>query len=348
MLPCETDDMFWVGRYAAVAVLLIVAACSGGQGASKADGSGQARSSAVPTTSIDALPPVTSLKDANATRLKVPGEVDWIITAGGDAWATTEAPAVRRFDGRSARPKGSTSLPDDVCSAMDAAEGSVWVAACASAVLVRVDDRDGSIQARVEVGQRKLQYEGSVGAGEGAVWALSVSPKPTLYKVDPGTNRVVDTFPAPEESAGVRAGLGHVWITDSVNDELVALDPGNGEETGRVQVGPGVRFLAVGEGAVWVLNQVDASVTQVDPKTLKAVRKIVVGEQPVDGGDLAVGGGFVWARITDALVAQIDPGSGKVVARFGTPAGSGSVAADADAVWITAHDVASVWRIPLH
>jgi streptogramin lyase len=138
-----------------------------------------------------------------------------------------------------------------------------------------------------------------------------------------------------------------VWLTDTLNDELVALDPRTGDESGRVKVGPGARFVAVGEGAVWVLNQSDGSVTQVDPRSLKVVRKIVAGEQPGEGGDIAVGGGFVWARVSDSLVAQIDPATGKVVARFGPPAGSGSVAADDHAVWITAHDVDAVWRIPL-
>jgi virginiamycin B lyase len=215
-------------------------------------------------------------------------------------------------------------------------------------VLVRIDARDGSVKARVTVGRRILQEEGSVGAGEGGIWVLTVSPHPTLYKVDPRTNRVVGSYPAPDQSAAVRAGLGHVWITDTINDNLLALDPRNGHVTKRVKVGPGARFVAVGEGAVWVLNQSDGSVTQVDPTSLKVVRKVVVSEQPVDGGDIAVGGGYVWARVSDALVAQIDPNTGTVKARYGTPAGSGSVAADDNSLWITAHDVDSVWRVPLH
>jgi len=203
------------------------------------------------------------------------------------------------------------------------------------------------VTSRIPVGERQLQHEGSVGAGEGAIWVLTVSPKPTLYKVDPRTNEVADTFEAPDESAGVRAGLGQVWIVDSLNDELVALDPQSGEESKRVKVGLAARFVAVGESAVWVLNQGDGSVTQVDPESLSVVRKVAVSEGPVEGGDISTGGGFVWARVSDSLIAQIDPESGKVVARYGTPDGSGSVAADDDAVWITAHDSDSVWRLPI-
>lgn len=329
-------------QWAAIGAVFVAAACSEGQ-----DDPSPRPAETIPTSSAADLPPITSLKEAKAQRIKVTGFVDWVVVAGGDAWVTTAAPEVRRLDGGTGDPSGDTSLPDEVCSSMDVGAGSVWAGACASAVLVRIDEKDGSVQARIKVGERLLQNEGSVGAGEGAVWVLTVSPKPALYKVDPQTNKVADTFAAPEESAGVRAGLGHVWITDTLNDELVAVDPRTGKESGRVKVGLGASFLAVGEGAVWVLNQADGSVTQVDPDALKAVRKIVVGESPVEGGDIAVGGGFVWARVSDSLVAQIDPRSGKVIARFGTPEGSGSVAADDDAVWITAHDADAVWRVPL-
>jgi streptogramin lyase len=333
-------------RCLAVSALVAVAACSGSPDTSGRGGSSSPTSSD-PVPVVRDLPPVTSLKEAKAKHIKVTGSVDWVVMAGGDAWAASGAPEVRRFDGKTGDPAGKVRLPDDVCSAMDAGFGSVWVTACASAVLVRIDERDGSVQANVKVGERILQEEGSVGAGEGAVWVLTVSPKPTLYKVDPRSDTVVDSYRAPDDSAAVRAGLGHVWITDTAHDLLVAIDPRSGDRAGKVKVGPGARFIAVGEGAVWVLNQSDGSVTQVDPTSLKAVRKIVVGEEPVEGGDIAVGGGFVWARVSDSLVAQIDPASGKVLARFGTPEGSGSVAADDRAVWITAHDVDSVWRVPL-
>ena len=47
-------------------------------------------------------------------------------------------------------------------------------------------------------------------------------------------------------------------------------------------------------------------------------------------------------RVSDALVARIDPSTNTVVARYGLPSGSGSVAADDNAVWISAHDVHKV------
>ena len=73
---------------------------------------------------------------------------------------------------------------------------------------------------------------------------------------------------------------------------------------------------------------------------------IPVGAGSSSGGDIAVGGGFVWARLSDSLIAHVDPATDTVVARYGPPSGSGSVAADEDAVWVSAHDVTTVWRLP--
>lgn len=95
------------------------------------------------------------------------------------------------------------------------------------------------------------------------------------------------------------------------------------------------------------MNERDGTVSRIDPATDAVTATILVTAVPVDGGDIAVGGGFVWARISDQLVAQIDPTTNEVVARYGPPAGSGSVAADDAAAWISAHDVDAVWRLPL-
>ena len=45
------------------------------------------------------------------------------------------------------------------------------------------------------------------------------------------------------------------------------------------------------------------------------------------------------------VVAKIDPATDTVVARYGPAGGSGSVAADDRAVWITAHDILRIWRL---
>ena len=64
---------------------------------------------------------------------------------------------------------------------------------------------------------------------------------------------------------------------------------------------------------------------------------------PGPGGDIAAGAGRVWVRATPTLLTVIDPESDRVVARYGPPSGSGAVRANQDVVWVTAHDIQTVW-----
>jgi YVTN family beta-propeller protein len=125
------------------------------------------------------------------------------------------------------------------------------------------------------------------------------------------------------------------------------VDAATGEVVATIDVGPGPRFLAVGEGGVWVMNQTDGTISRVDPTTDTVIATIDSGAQ-IFGGDIAVGGGSVWVRGGPELLARIDPATNLVTERYGPDAGSGSVAADDDAVWVTAHDVSMIWRLPLH
>jgi hypothetical protein len=85
----------------------------------------------------------------------------------------------------------------------------------------------------------------------------------------------------------------------------------------------------------------------IDPAGNRLVGCTVIDPAGVDGGDLTVGNGFVWFRGTEALVAQVDPKSGRVVRRIGTGEGSGSTGAGSGQLWISAHDMAKLYRVPV-
>jgi virginiamycin B lyase len=97
---------------------------------------------------------------------------------------------------------------------------------------------------------------------------------------------------------------------------------------------------------VWTLNQADGSVTRLNPATGEVGATIpadVVGE----GGDITTGAGFVWVRGSGYLLTRIDPETNSVVGRYGPSSGSGAVIVAPGAVWISAHDVGTVWRLPV-
>jgi YVTN family beta-propeller protein len=232
---------------------------------------------------------------------------------------------------------------------MDVGFDSVWVGACLrdAPSLVRIDPATATILAAIPLPIRDLQAESSVAAGEGAVWAVDDGlMEQILVQVDPLTDTVVGTFPLPGGVTGVAAGEGGVWVAKTNADVVLHVDPSDGSILSEIPVGVRPRFLAVGEGSVWTMNEGDGTVSRIDPASDSVTATIAVSTRPVIGGDIAVGAGSVWARVTDQLVARIDPATDEVVARYGPPSGSGSVAADDEAAWISSN-ITGVWRLPL-
>ena len=339
----------WIAAGAALA-------CLAGAGCSRAtDDQGKVSPSprvAVSVPSTPGWPPIADILKSGGSALDV-DDADWLQVLGNHAWTTLSTPGggtVQQLDARTGRPQESIfNQSADTCTAMDVGFDSLWVAVChpTSASLQRIDPSTGKVQARIPLPDMQILEVGSVASGEGAVWVVTAPPQHRLVRIDPRSNKVVARTAIPDGVVAARAGLGGLWLTDPTQGELLRLDPRTQKIVATVKVGLGARFFAVGEGAVWVQNNSDGTVSRIDPATNTVLATITVDGGAVEGGDLAVGGGFVWARVTDALVAKIDPANNTVVARYGPSGGSGSVAADDSAVWISAHDLDVVYRLPL-
>jgi YVTN family beta-propeller protein len=339
--------------------VVIAAACLAGAGcagsAAPSDGSASREDTSITTsitTSSTTTRPWTDLSAAGAATLDI-ADADWLQVTDDHVWTTLGTPAggtIQQLDAKSgAEQRSIFNRGADTCTAMDVGFGSLWAAVCdpTQGSVVRVDPSSGKVLARVPLKGKLIQEEGSVAAGEGFVWVVTAPPGRSLVQIDPRTTKVVRTLAVASGVVSVRAGLGGVWLANPLRGELLRLDPRTVEVVATIPVGLGPRFFAVGEGAVWVQNNLDGTVSRVDPTTNTVTATVTVNDGPIDGGDLAVGGGFVWARVSAWLVSKIDPATAEVVARYGPPAGSGSVAADETAVWISAHDIDVVYRLPL-
>ena len=272
---------------------------------------------------------------------------DWAVAVARSVWVAGVGPGLQRYDAMTGAPTGEVAI-SSVCSAMDQGFESIWAVSCDenSPTLVRIDARTGASTARIPAPAR-LAAESSVGAGEGAVWILTSGNPSQLIAVDPNTNTVARTIPAPTGAVAVRAGLGSVWVSLGTPGQVARLDPASGQVLATVGVGRGASFLALGPDAVWVINAADGTVSRVDPATNTVTSTIRVSSGKVSGGDIAATANAVWVRVTeDALAVRIDPRTNAVVERLGPSAGSGGVAIADTSVWITAHDTLSIWRVP--
>jgi hypothetical protein len=299
------------------------------------------------TGETDPLPVARDVVASGASTITAQPSPDWAVATAGSVWISGVGPGLQRYDATTGAVTGELAIYS-VCSAMDQGFGSVWAMSCdfSAPKIVRIDATTGAATAEIPIPAR-LPSESSLGAGEGAVWLLTSGSPRQLLAVDPATDTVARTLPAPEGANAVRAGLGSVWVSVSSPGQVVRIDPASGQVTAEVDVGKGASFLAIGPDAVWVVNASDASVSRIDPATNTAVSTIKVSSGRISGGDIVASADAVWVRVTDdALAVRIDPRSNAVVDRLGPPAGSGGIAIADTSLWIAAHDVHTVWRLP--
>ncbi len=322
-----------IRRHRGVCTLLVVAsiltACSGSEEAS--------------------LPPIVDIEDVGAQQIEAAPFPDWVLVAFDRVWVSGVGNGIGIFELETGELLGSVSMKEQPCASLDAGFGFVWTATCDPNGVASIDP-----QTSRETGWTAVDVpsdgESSIGVGEGGVWAVAdngtLCPDCLLVEIDPTTGLVARRISIPEGAAAVRVGLGGAWVTYPDENQVLRIDPESGEDVATIPVGAGPLFLDVGEGGVWVMNQLDGSVSRIDPQTNTAAT-ITVDPGAIQGGDISVGAGYVWLRASAELVVQIDPRSDEVVARYGPALGSGSVDAGGGAVWVSAHDVTSLFRLPL-
>jgi virginiamycin B lyase len=283
---------------------------------------------------------------AGAKKIRITG--DWLAAGRGGIWLSGMQ-EIFRLNPRTGRRNATIPVPQGPCQATEVGVGAVWTATCGVAGLAKIDTERNRVARHVALPVSTDYFgEGSIGVGAGAVWLVTDGPDCTacrVSRVDAGSMQVTAEIPVLIGAASVRFGAGSVWVTNPVEDVVQRIDPQTRQVIRTIKTGRGPRFFDVGEGAAWTLDQVDGTVTRIDANTNRTVR--IRAKVRGEGGDLTVGGGFVWARGTDKLLTRIDPKRRKVVARYGPSSGSGAVIVGRGAVWVSAHDVNTVWRLPL-
>ena len=334
-----------------VLLAAVVAGCSDDRG-TDASPATTSTSSAPPSSvalSEPKLPAIQPVAKVGGATIKASRDADWTLVAHGRAWVSGLGKGVGVYDARTSRPLGSVAVPEGPCAATEEGFGAVWTATCEPGGISRIDPATARVTGHVALAMTS-DGESSIGVGEGAVWALidgSDCQVCALARIDPKTLKITNRYPVPPGATAVRAGLGGVWITNNRADSVLRLDPSTGKVVATIPVASGPRFFDVGAGAVWVMAQSAGALCRIDPADNRLVGCTVIDPAGVQGGDLTVGNGFVWFRGTEALVAQVDPKSGRVVRRIGPGEGSGSAAAGSGQLWISAHDVSKLYRVPV-
>jgi hypothetical protein len=270
----------------------------------------------------------------------VAGHPDWLGVTDDALWvARSNVNHVVRLD-------ATTNKPDVVidiakpCSGLAVGFGSLWIPSCGSHNLLRADAKTGVIQATISASP--ADSEGGIAIGADSVWLVTL-PAGDLVRINPQSNKIVANIPLPKGSFNPIFAGDSIWVSSNDGNALVRVDPTTNKVAGSTPIGAKPRFLAAGEGSVWVLNQGDGSVSRVDATTGKLLATISAGI-PGLGGEIAYGGGAVWATVFGFPITRIDPATNKVTQQW-TGDGGDSIRFAHGSLWLTFLTGAKVWRL---
>ena len=288
----------------------------------------------------DSLKYLQISNEAIAT-IKLDGYPDFLTPDGNDVWVTNIG-KVQKLSTKSKTPILSVDIPDP-CGASIVAEGSLWVASCKDRSIYRIDHRTGKITAIIPINISDLNGEISLAFGAGSLWILTDSAG-TLSRIDQKTNTIKANIKVNQHSYCATYGYNSVWITTSEDPGFVQrIDPKTNSIINTIPVGPNPRFIAAGENGIWTLNQKDGTISHINPASNKLIATID-GEVPGHGGDIAVGANKVWVRAKKGtFLLTIDPINNKVLNKYLPLCGSGAVRVSNKYIWVSAHDVNTVW-----
>ena len=281
-------------------------------------------------------------KEAIST-IKLDGYPDFLTVDGNDVWVTNIG-KVQKLSIKSKIPILSVDIPDP-CGASVIGKGSLWLASCKDRSIYRIDHKTGKIIAIVPINISDPDGEISLAFGAGSLWILTDSSG-VLTRIDPKTNTIEANIKVNPHSYCAAYGFKSVWITTSTDPGFVQrIDPKTNSIINTIPVGPIPRFLSAGENGIWTLNQKDGTISHIDPSSNKMIATIYA-DVPGSGGDIAVGDKKVWVRAKKStFLLTIDPNSNEVLNRYLPLCGSGAVRVSNNHIWVSAHDVNSIWII---
>ncbi len=194
----------------------------------------------------------------------------------------------------------------------EAEDGSIWTASYAGLVQI-----DPATNERGAVFPTRGSEFGSVASEAGAIWT-SDEAKGVVYKVDPDTGDLLDTYEADEGSRYLDAGDGKVWVANQDVGSVTVIDAVTGERE-TYPMGHPTAAAAVGGGQALVTILPGLTFEdEIASLTGDVARVLVPGYPyyPLDPALAGYSGNALQQQMADATCARLlrypttpDPGS---------------------------------------
>lgn len=211
----------------------------------------------------------------------VAGEFVWVANAGDGT--------VTRVSRATGTTVGSPVAVGRVPVGLAAGFGSVWVANSGDGSVTRLDERTGEVQGYVRR-----------------------TPDTSYDVVTAGGAERVGYGPI-----AVATGEGAVWIVNSLEREVVRVDPRRDVVVGDpIKVPPGATDVVVAHGSVWVASSTHGSVTRIEPRSAQVIGAPIevddVSQPGMGPAGLAITSSGVWvANNHDRTLIRLDPRTGE-------------------------------------
>jgi hypothetical protein len=224
--------------------------------------------------------------------------------------------------------------------------GHVWAGRFLSERLVALDPTDGKPQRSprpsIGIGLNGLAVSGR------DMWALSSRERQLLH-LDARTGRTLaDPVPLPGPAGAVVATRDTVYVSVTQpeldpGDQILVFDARTGTQRQMIPMRDGVRRLALARGRLWLLASAPAELIGIDPD--RPSDRIRVDLESSTAGDLAVGGGYLWATLVDSdALARVKFEGGRP-AQSATGRGPSGIVVRNGVVWVVNRTESTITRI---
>lgn len=272
------------------------------------------------------------------------GFIDFMTSDGEFVWATNQD-KLQKWSNTETQPITEIEVPQ-AAGIPVYAFGAVWTASLSHNAIYKIDAISNQILAVIDTGLADQTGEFSVAASQNAVWIMVSEGR--LAKIDPASNQIMAYIQVQPHSYNLSYAANAIWLTNTQNASVQRIDPEFNQVTHTIAVDDQPWFISATEAYVWTLNQTKGTVSKIDTKSCMTIASIQLpeGAQGV-GGDIFATEERVWVRTTHLLLIEIDAQSNQILRciQHTAPAGSGAVMQCGDQLWLTAHDIDTLWLI---
>jgi class 3 adenylate cyclase/ABC-type oligopeptide transport system substrate-binding subunit/streptogramin lyase/predicted Ser/Thr protein kinase len=265
------------------------------------------------------------------------GAVLLLVLRGGSETELSSPRSVASF-----KPDGT--LAANVSTGVDSydelyLDGYVWSLNDGGSI-AKIDPRTNEVVQAVPIG-----HDGGWTVGDGSVWVANMD-KPEVIRVNGQYGSITRiSLPKPSDGStanpqGIAYGAGSLWVGQG--QRILRLNPTTGKVRGTIPASD-TWILRFGEGALYAATPYNGDFLKVDPES-----NTVSWHSHVHPwiGDLLAAGGWLWLTVdSDAGVYRFSEADGSQNGFVHTGDGSGDLAFDEGAVWVSNWRAGTVSRV---